>query len=394
MAMAHERARQCLSLLLKKIGFSPIVSIQGPRQCGKSYLAKNILSKKLKSTEFITLDSSSMRKQAEASPRFFLTAPEVEHLIIDEFQKVPILFDEVKAIVDENRRPGRFIILGSTEFSIEAKIKESLTGRLSRIRIFPMNLSEVKKIELNSIKKFPFLYPTQRVPRTEVFRYLKNGGLPGIFVVKSELERKSLMKDWIDLTVNRDLFQFSDKKLDSDIAEGILFQIAHLEEASAINIARAMGKSITVISRHLKPLQDLFIINEVKPFSKSAGKPIFYLCDVGLLDYLNAPMAKKIETWINLELKSQLSYKGIFDDKICFFRSLRSQPIHFVNQSGKSITAVKVIHAEHVDRRDILVFESLKKKYSTFHINSIILYGGENQFALDDVHVYPWERIV
>lgn len=165
----------------------------------------------------------------------------------------------------------------------------------------------------------------------EVFRYLKKGGLPGVLVVKSELERKSLLKDWIDLTVTRDIFQFSDKKLDSDIAEGILFQIAHLQEASAINLSRALAKTTTVIHRHLKALQNLFVINEVKPISKSAGKPIFYLCDVGLLDFLNAPLAKKIETWIYLELKSQLSYKGIFDDKIYFFKSLRSQPVHFVN---------------------------------------------------------------
>lgn len=228
----------------------------------------------------------------------------------------------------------------------------------------------------------------------EVFRYLKNGELPGVFVVKSELERKSLLKDWIDLTVTRDIFQFSDKKLDSDIAEGILFQIAHLQEASAINLSRALGKTTTVIHRHLKALQNLFVINEVKPISKSAGKPIFYLCDVGLLDFLNAPLAKKIETWIYLELKSQLSYKGIFDDKIYFFKSLRSQPVHFVNQSGQSLTAVKVIFSEHVDQRDLLIFDSLRKKFPTCQINPIILFGGENRFVLEKVPIYPWESIV
>lgn len=105
-------------------------------------------------------------------------------------------------------------------------------------------------------------------------------------------------------------------------------------------------------------------------------------------------MAKKIETWIYLELKSQLSYKGIFDDKICFFKSLRSQPVHFINQSGQSLTSVKVVSAEQVDRRDILVFDSFKKKFPTYQINPVILFGGENHFVLEKVHIYPWESIV
>lgn len=93
---------------MKKIKFSPIVSIQGPRQCGKSFLAKIILPKHLKSMEFKTLDETTHRRLGEHNPKLFLTSTELNHFVIDEVQKVPHLFDELKACVDEKRKHGQF----------------------------------------------------------------------------------------------------------------------------------------------------------------------------------------------------------------------------------------------------------------------------------------------
>ncbi len=118
--------------------------------------------------------------------------------MIDEVQKVPHLFDEIKAKVDEAPRPGQFLILGSTEFSIESKIKESLTGRLSRLKIYPFNLSETQSLPMNPQKQFPFIGPKSRASKQSLLKYLKNGGLPGIFIIKSELENQNAISDWIE----------------------------------------------------------------------------------------------------------------------------------------------------------------------------------------------------
>lgn len=394
MSLAHERARQAMGLLLKKIKFSPIVSIQGPRQCGKSYLAGKLLPKELSSTDFKTLDARDTRQLADQNPRIFLESTSKKHLIIDEVQKVPHLFDEMKAVVDENRKPGQFIILGSTEFSIEAKIKESLTGRLSRIKVYPLNLSETKKMELNPIKNFPFVGNKSRVPRKEVLKYLVNGGLPGIFIVKSELEKHNLFRDWIDLTVTRDIFQFKDKNLDSELAEQILQCISTLDETTAISISNATGKSTSVIQKHIKALKNLFVIDEVKPFMRSTGKPIYYICDIGILNYYKATLDKKVTTWLLLELKSQLSYKGEQSDKIFYFKSARSKPVQFINQIGKKLTAIKVISADSFDQRDLLIFESIKKKHPHLEHNFHVLYGGSQQLKTDNILISPWEYVV
>ena len=394
MPIAHEHARQALSLLLKKVKFSPIISIQGPRQCGKSYLASKLLPKKLSSTEFKTLDARENRKLADHNPRIFLQSTTEKHLIIDEVQKSPDLFDEMKTLVDEKRRPGQFIILGSTEFSIESKIKESLTGRLSKIKIFPFNLSETRNLELNPIKNYPFIGNKPRVSRSEVLKYLLNGGLPGLFIIKSELEKSHALRDWIDLTVSRDIFQFKNKKLDSQIAEQILHSIATIEEPSAISIANAIGKSTTTTLKHILALKNLFVIDEIKPFSKSSGKPVFYLCDVGILNYYNATLDKKILTWLLLELKSQLSYKGELSDKIFYFKSARSKPLHFIYQNNNKLTAMKILSADSFDQRDLLIFDSLKKKFPKLNYDFHVLYGGNKQIKNEDILISPWEFIV
>ncbi len=344
--------------------------------------------------EFKTLDETTQRRLAEHNPKLFLTSTDSIHFVIDEVQKVPHLFDELKACVDEERKPGQFIILGSTEFSHESKIKESLTGRLSRIKLYPLNLSEVQKIKINPHKNFPFLCEKSRVPRKEVLRYLKNGGLPGVFIVKSELERKNLLRDWISLTVSRDIFQFTDKKLDSDLAERILQLIAQLEDPTAIQLSHSLGITVYTVQKYLKVLKNLFVIDELKPFIKSSGKPIYYLCDVGLLDYYEASLFKRIQTWLLIEFRSQMSYKGLFDDRINFFKSARSQPIQFVHQSKETITAIKVISAESFDQRDLLIFESLRKKFPKQKYNFHLLYGGLSQFKVNSITVSPWEFIV
>jgi hypothetical protein len=348
----------------------------------------------LSSTDFKTLDTRETRQLADQNPRIFLESTNKKHLIIDEVQKVPHLFDEMKAVVDENRKPGQFIVLGSTEFSIEAKIKESLTGRLSRIKVYPLNLSETKKMELNPIRNFPFVGNKARVHRKEVLKYLVNGGLPGIFVVKSELEKHNLMRDWIDLTVTRDIFQFKDKNLDSELAEQILQCISTLDEATAIFISNATGKSTSVIQKHIKALKNLFVIDEVKPYLKSAGKPVYYICDIGILNYYKATLDKKVTTWLLLELKSQLSYKGEQSDKIFYFKSARSKPIQFIHQIGKKLTAVKVVSADSFDQRDLLIFESIKKKHPHLEHCFHVLYGGSQQLEIDNILISPWEYVV
>ncbi len=395
MSIAHSRKRHCMALLKQKIKFAPVVSIQGARQVGKSYLARFLLPEVLKDTVYITLDEKDNRQFAEDNPNSFLKQHQTQHLIIDEVQKAPDLFDEIKALVDKKRTPGQFIILGSTEFSHETNIRESLTGRMTRLKLYPLSLSETKKIELNSQKKFPFLLSKCRVQREDLLTYLNNGGLPGIFSVRNANEHRALLADWIRLTVERDLHQTSKSKLDSKLALRILEAIAKLNQPTLSQIVNELGVNSKKIQVHLKALTVLFVIFEVTPFKKSTGKTMYYLTDPGLLNYFNATFEKKITTWLYLELKSQISYKDLNEIELFYYKSGTSSIVHVIAEYYDELFVIKLGLQQTYDKRDTLIFETIKKKYSSYNkFSFFILNGGENFFKNDEVCICPWEALV
>ncbi|MBI4406127.1 MAG: ATP-binding protein [Deltaproteobacteria bacterium] len=90
-----------------------------------------------------------------------------------------------------------FILLGSTEFSKMTLIRESLTGRMSRLRLFPLNLAEVSSLKANSSRSAIFANEKTRISRRELMRYLERGGMPGMFAIRDESERIALLEDWL-----------------------------------------------------------------------------------------------------------------------------------------------------------------------------------------------------
>src|SRR5437016_4484287 len=125
--MAHTRKRLITGILQKRMKLWPVIGVLGARQSGKTTLLRDILCPVLKS-RYVSLDSKTMRDQAQKAPELFLSteAEEFENLIIDEVQKAPDLFDALKGEVDRRRKPGRFILSGSTQFSQKFGIRESL----------------------------------------------------------------------------------------------------------------------------------------------------------------------------------------------------------------------------------------------------------------------------
>ena len=126
-----------------RLKFARVVTLQGPRQCGKSTLTREWVTQWVKGSSYRTLDRLSDQEFARDNPESFLAQSEKAPLqIVDEAQKAPPLFDAIKAQVDENPRPGQFLLLGSTEFSRETQIRENLTGRISRQRLFTLTGAE------------------------------------------------------------------------------------------------------------------------------------------------------------------------------------------------------------------------------------------------------------
>ena len=123
--------------LIEALADTPVVLVYGPRQCGKTTLAQTV-----KGYACITFDDEVQLAAAKADPvGFVVDLP--DRVILDEVQRVPELFVTLKAAVDRDRRPGRFILSGSANALLAPKLSVSLAGRMELLRLHPLAQCEV-----------------------------------------------------------------------------------------------------------------------------------------------------------------------------------------------------------------------------------------------------------
>ena len=383
--MPHLRTRSGLVTLLKRLEFSPVVAIQGARQTGKSVLARELLTSQMKSAKYLTLDDKTQQTFAQESPQTFLSSAVdsgVKTLIIDEAQKSPALFDAIKYQVDLNRVPGRFLLLGSTEFSLLQNIRESLTGRISRIRLFPMTFHEVRGLEKAS----------KPISRAETLKYLSVGGMPAIAFVRDPGVRDQFFQDWIDLTVQRDIHQFKRLKLESDLADSILRQTCVLEEPTAAAIAKATRANHKKVGTHLKALCELFVITAIQPHPSGTGKTIYLPLDSGIASYLGASRERQLHVALMNERMADESYSNQRKKKFYYYRSSGKKMIHWVEEEAPGkIHAFQIFDRESIKKPDLELLKAFLVKNSGARATLLAPIQGRTVHAA--VSVQPWEVI-
>jgi predicted AAA+ superfamily ATPase len=389
--MTHLRKRYSLALVKERMAYSPIVAIQGPRQCGKSFLAKKLLAGSRSRAVYQTFDSANERSFAAKNPDSYLAQySDADPLIIDEAQKVPDIFDALKLAVDERRRPGQFVILGSTEFSRLAMIRESLTGRLSRIRLYPFTLAESRHQPFNLMNTKSGINEENEIPRSDLLRYLERGGFPGIFTTNNKSYRNSLLKDWIDLTVERDIHTFPRTKADSSLARAIIEGIARLEHPDLSNIAKYTGRNARTVQRHLEILETLFVIVKIPPHPLGTGKPIYFLCDVGLLGIYGAELDKSLRTFAINELLAKNSYANT-NRQYYYYRNTKGSVIDLVEADGKDLTAIKILPQESFDSRQFAILKAFQDKAP--HARLLCLGSKPQELKLEGIKIVRWEAV-
>lgn len=268
--MINREAEKALHRLASQF---PVVGITGPRQSGKSTLAKVVFSDK----KYVTFDDLNMRRLAESNPNDFVMAFP-DGAIIDEAQKVPEIFDAIKMQVDKEKSvPGKFILTGSSQFRLRENISDSLAGRAAFLRLLPFSISELK----NS-KSLP----------DNPYELIFSGQYPPLY----DKDRNFIREDWYE--------SYIDTYLDLDVRDQIntgnvsLFrkfvQICAIHSGQMLSmdgIARDVGISAPTVKNWLSILEASFIIHFLEPSTNNLGKsivktPKLYFVDSGLMCHL------------------------------------------------------------------------------------------------------------
>lgn len=269
--------------------------------------------------------------------------------------------------------------------------------RMGRLRIFPLTLSECAEIPLTRAPFPHLLNEKPRVSRTELFKHLERGGFPGIFSVRNESSRKDFFQDWLSLTIERDLHQFPGVSVDTDLAYEVLYRLPLLAEPSISNIAKAVKKDSRAVQKILKLLTTLFVVHSLSPFREGTGKPLFFLCDVGLASYLGADLERQLWTWLIHEQLAQRTYRNDQDHRLTYYRSPKGKFIHLVveNLKQKQITALKIFSTERVDLREFEILKAFKERVqSQYQETSLNAWGPFSKDRWENkIDIHAWESL-
>lgn len=317
-------------LLKKQASFWPVVGVMGLRQVGKSTLFRELLG----ISPYLSLDDDDTRSEAEASAKAFLARHETP-MVIDEVQKCPALFDAIKSAVDRKRVPGRYYLTGSSSFSAQKNIQESLTGRVGICELSPMTLAEADEQPFSADRMKPIHRHKSRFGIERLALQTIRGGLPVPLFSRDTAMRTQYWKNWLSSTLGRDLARVYGKGYDPDFAEKVLFELVRRHEQGLFPTVGDFGYDPRRTKKYLSAFRSVFMVRALPCHETGTGKDIFYLSDAGMAVALmhrdSGEQVSLIRTRIFIlnEILANAHYAGQ-TSRWTYFKSRKGTPIDLV----------------------------------------------------------------
>jgi uncharacterized protein len=297
-------ARAITPLLKRWLSEFPAVGLLGPRQCGKSTLAK-VLLQNFPHATYLDLESPSNRARLQNS-ELYLNSQKGKLVCLDEIQRAPELFPMVRGWLDSENRPGCLLVLGSASPELLRQSSESLAGRIGFLELTPLLWAEVSEISDQ-----PY--------------HLMRGGYPRSFLASSERASRDWRQEFIRTHIERDLPMLQ-LGVEPDRMRRFWVMVAHHHGQlwNGVTIAQALGVSQPTVRRYLEILQRTFMLRELPPWEVNLKKRLVrsskvYVRDSGLFwSLLGVPSWEEAlghpnfgaawEGWVLEQLLSCLTY--------------------------------------------------------------------------------------
>ncbi len=280
--------RTLSSKILKAVKTFPALVLTGPRQVGKTTLLKKMFST---THQFVSLENPDIRMRAKADPAGFIKGF-TKSAIIDEIQYMPELLSYIKSAIDEDRRPGRWLLTGSQQFALMHNVSQSLAGRAAIMSLLPFSLSEASGNGASSLSVAQWVSGRKQPPeKLKLNDCLLRGFYPEIALNK-KVDRQLWCGSYINTYLERDI---------RNIAHvGDLSQFEHFVTMCAVRtgqvlnmseMARDLGISVTTAKRWVSILETGFQVVLLYPYYRNIGKrmvknPKIYFNDPALCCYL------------------------------------------------------------------------------------------------------------
>jgi uncharacterized protein len=356
----------------------PVTALFGPRQCGKTTLARHVVG--ASGEEYFDLeDPVSQRRLSEP-----MTAlrPLRGLVVIDEVQRQPDLFPILRVLADRRPLPARFLVLGSASPELLRQGSETLAGRIALIEMSGFSLAEVG---VDRLRKLWW-----------------RGGFPRPFLARSEAESRAWQENFIRTFLERDIRQFG-VDVPPTALRRIWMMLAHYHGQiwNASEISRSLGESHTTVKRHLDLLTGAFVVRQLQPWFQNLGKrqvksPKVFLRDSGLLHtLLGIPSFQMLQghpklgaSWEGFVIEEAIRIVG---DRNAYFWATQSgaELDLLVHRNGKRYG----IEVKYNDAPGIT--KSMRIAQHDLDLDKlIVVYPGEQSYPLDkNIVVIPAGRM-
>lgn len=401
----------------RRLGDEPVVALQGPRTVGKSTLLREIAA--AHGVGLFDLDDLATRDAVAADPALFVSGP--EPVCIDEYQKAPPILDAIKAELNVDLRPGRFLITGSTRYDALPAAAQALTGRLHVATIYPLSQGEIAGVHENLVARL-FDDPAHvvahadasRTTRAEYIERVTAGGFP-LALTRRASARGRWFDDYVTLTLERDVAEVS-KIRQRERLPSLLQRLAG-QTGQVLNVAtaaRAARMDSETSESYLRLLEVVFLLQRLPAWgttlrARAASKPKLHVVDSGVaarllrltpskLARLDATSLQQfghlLETFAVSEAIKQVSWlDGIAG--YGHWRTYDGDEVDLVVERDDGLLiAIEVKSGSRVPGSEFKGLRKLREATGDAFTAGVVLYLGQRSYTHEDrLHVMPVDRL-
>ncbi len=373
---------------------TPAVILNGPRQSGKTTLARRLAGP---DWTYLTLDDATLLNAARSDPVGFVRG--LDRAVIDEVQLAPDLLPAVKRSIDEDRRPGQFLLTGSANILTIPRVKELLAGRMEILPLYPLSRGEVLGSKPPRFLASAFAGrapppPHETLVGEDLVATVLAGGYPEVLARSSERRRRDWCRSYVDAIVERDIREIADvEKLGQmprliEVLAQLTSQLLNLSE-----IGGQLGFDHKTADRYIAILEQLFLVRRLRPWFRNELKrlvktPKLHVMDTGLLAAMRGltldrlrvnrgALGPVLESYVHAELVKEASWA---DERVSFFhyRDKDQVEVDFVieNEAG-DVVGIEVKAAATVVAPDFRGLERLRNATDDAFALGVVLYDGD-----------------
>src|SRR5690348_8579795 len=400
-----------------RLAEEPVVVLNGPRTVGKSTMLSGLAGRLGRTV--VDCDDLAARAAVRSDPARFVESD--QPVLIDEYQHVPELLDAIKAQLNRDLRPGRYVLAGSTRYATLPETAQAFTGRVDIIPVLPLSQGEIGDVRETFVARLldgagiDMTQSLMSTPRDEYARRATSGGMPVALRRPPGRSRSRWFSNYVNLVIDKDVLDISQVRQRAMLPR-LLGQLA-ARSGQVLNMAAISGtigleKSTT--ENYIKLLEAVFLVYRLPAWGTTLGSrvtkhPKVHLVDSGVMAWLLSLTPQKIaqaapatlseyghllETFAVGEILKQVSWS---DAPVTagHFRTEAGEEVDLVlERDDGQVIAVEIKAGSRISGEDFRGLRQLKERLGPRLEEAVVLHTGEHAYKHDDwITVLPLDQL-